>query len=101
MRVGFWDLVEARLPASAAPLDSGAVSGSGSGSGAVSGAVSGAAAKSTATAWGLLVGLPSESAVRASVAEELADVWGESEGFLRDASLAELLRHSIREKDEL
>lgn len=51
--------------------------------------------------WGLLLGLPTESEVRASVVEELADVWGESEEFLREAPIEDLVIRSIAEKDEL
>ena len=51
--------------------------------------------------WGLLLGLPTESEVRASVIEELADVWGESEEFLREARIQDLVIRSIAEKDEL
>ena len=51
--------------------------------------------------WGLLLGLPTESEVRASVVEELADVWGESEEFLREARIQDLVIRSIAEKDEL
>ena len=84
------------------PLDSVAERrGAGSSGGSSSSSSSSSSSGAPATAWGLLVGLPSEATVRASVIEELSDVFGESKAFLRDASLAELLRHAIREKDEL